>query len=140
MGVTVALTLIWQSPACRSQSTDVVVPLVLWGTFAGGLGSLVRPTRFALHVQLMTLLSHCQLDSLLGATLQCTRYLNTTKRIVTDEGGAPAPGADVKVISGLDLLTNNQVSRCLLTRTGPAMNDHDTCRSILYHLSSLLCS
>ncbi|KAI0806619.1 integral membrane protein DUF92-domain-containing protein [Fomes fomentarius] len=90
MGLTIAISLVWQSPACRSLWPNVVVPLALWGTFAGGLGSL--------------------LDSLLGATLQCTRYMNATKRIVTDEGGAPAPGADVKVISGFDLLTNNQVN------------------------------
>lgn len=51
-----------------------------------------------------------QLDSLLGATVQRTRYLNTTKRILTDEAGVPTPDADIKVISGLDLLTNNQVS------------------------------
>ena len=42
--------------------------------------------------------------------MQCTRFLNTTNRIVTDESGRPAPGADVKIISGVDLLTNNQVS------------------------------
>ncbi|RPD55335.1 hypothetical protein L226DRAFT_538176 [Lentinus tigrinus ALCF2SS1-7] len=90
MGLTIAVSLIWQSTACRAQWIDIVSSLALWGTLAGGLGSL--------------------LDSLLGATLQCTRYLNSTHRIVTDEGGAPAPGADVKVISGLDILTNNQVN------------------------------
>ncbi len=50
-----------------------------------------------------------QLDSLLGATLQRTRYVNATKRIWTEEAGALDPRADVKVISGLDLFTNNQV-------------------------------
>ncbi|KAH9923708.1 integral membrane protein DUF92-domain-containing protein [Epithele typhae] len=90
MGLTVAGMLLWQSPACQSQWTDVVASLLLWGTFAGGFGSL--------------------LDSLLGATVQCTRFLNTTNRIVTDESGAPAPGSDVKIISGYDLLTNNQVN------------------------------
>ncbi|KAI9069418.1 hypothetical protein FKP32DRAFT_1559649 [Trametes sanguinea] len=90
MGVTMAVSLLVQSTACRSAWMDVLLPLVLWGTAAGGFGSL--------------------LDSLLGATLQCTRFLNTTKRILTDEAGAPAPDADVKVVSGYDILTNNQVN------------------------------
>ena len=46
----------------------------------------------------------------MGATLQCTRFLNNTKRILTDEAPAPAADADVKVVSGYDILTNNQVS------------------------------
>ncbi|OSD02188.1 hypothetical protein PYCCODRAFT_1368246 [Trametes coccinea BRFM310] len=90
MGVTMAVSLLVQSTACRSAWSNVLLPLVLWGTAAGGLGSL--------------------LDSLLGATLQCTRFLNTTKRILTDEAGAPTPDADVKVVSGYDILTNNQVN------------------------------
>ncbi|KAL7282856.1 hypothetical protein ACG7TL_002269 [Trametes sanguinea] len=90
MGVTMAVSLLVQSTACRSAWSDVLLPLVLWGTAAGGLGSL--------------------LDSLLGATLQCTRFLNTTKRILTDEAGAPTPDADVKIVSGYDILTNNQVN------------------------------
>ncbi|TFK85704.1 hypothetical protein K466DRAFT_525421 [Polyporus arcularius HHB13444] len=90
MGLTIAASLVWQSTACRAQWLDIVSSLALWGTFAGGLGSLI--------------------DSFLGATLQRTLYLNSTNRIVTDEGGAPPPGAEVKVISGVDILTNNQVN------------------------------
>ena len=41
MGVTMALTLLWQNTACQAQWTSVLFPLVLWGTLAGGLGSLV---------------------------------------------------------------------------------------------------
>ena len=41
MGLTVALSLIWQSTACRAQWMTIVPQLLLWGTFAGGLGSLV---------------------------------------------------------------------------------------------------
>lgn len=44
MGLTIAISLVWQSPACRSLWPNVVAPLALWGTFAGGLGSLVRST------------------------------------------------------------------------------------------------
>lgn len=50
-----------------------------------------------------------QLDSLMGATLQRTRYSQTTKRILTDEASEPASGAEIKVVSGFDILNNNQV-------------------------------
>ena len=51
-----------------------------------------------------------QLDSLLGATLQRTQYSNTSKRILTDASIAPEDGSDdVKVVSGLDVLSNNNV-------------------------------
>ena len=116
MGLTIAASLIWQSTACRTQWVDILSSLALWGTLAGGLGSLVCP-HHARH--LLDADSLCaQLDSFLGATLQCTLFLNSTNRIVTDEGGAPAPGADVKVISGWDILTNNQVGfRCVVRRS-----------------------
>ncbi|KAI0823802.1 integral membrane protein DUF92-domain-containing protein [Trametes gibbosa] len=90
MGITMAASLVVQSAACRSAWMSVVPSLLLWGTVAGGLGSL--------------------LDSLLGATLQQTRFLTSTKRILTDEAPAPASRADVKVVSGYNLLTNNQVN------------------------------
>lgn len=45
----------------------------------------------------------------MGATIQQTRYSNTSKRILTDESAEPTKGADVKVVSGLNILTNNQV-------------------------------
>ncbi|KAL6308589.1 integral membrane protein DUF92-domain-containing protein [Sparassis latifolia] len=90
MGLTVAVSLLVESSACRVQWVDVLLPLLAWGTAAGGMGSL--------------------LDSLMGATIQSTRYSAATKRILTDESPAPAVDAEVKVVSGVDILSNNQVN------------------------------
>ncbi|EPS98319.1 hypothetical protein FOMPIDRAFT_153697 [Fomitopsis schrenkii] len=90
MGLTLAGSLLVESSACRARWLDVIVPLVAWGTAAGGLGSL--------------------LDSFMGATIQRTRYSNTAKRILTDESPEPTKSADIKVVSGLNILTNNQVN------------------------------
>jgi len=48
------------------------------------------------------------IDSFLGATIQQTRYSNKSKRILQDH--AVMPVTDVKFISGLNILTNNQVN------------------------------
>lgn len=52
----------------------------------------------------------------MGATIQKTRYLEDEKLILTDESGI-REGSRVKVVSGVDILTNNQVSfvivRCI---------------------------
>jgi len=90
MGITLAVSLFVESSACRASWQDILLPLAAWGTAAGGLGSL--------------------LDSFMGATIQRTRYSNTTKRILTDESSQSAKDADVKVVSGLNILTNNQVN------------------------------
>lgn len=90
MGLTLAASLLVESSACREQWFNVVVPSMAWGTAAGGLGSL--------------------LDSFMGATIQRTRYSNSTKRILTDESLEPPSNVDIKVVSGLDILTNNQVN------------------------------
>lgn len=45
----------------------------------------------------------------MGATIQRTRYSAATKRILTDESSVPVADAELKVISGLDILSNNQV-------------------------------
>jgi len=45
---------------------------------------------------------------LLGATIQRTRYSTATKRVLQDH--SKLEGARVKVISGLNILTNNQVN------------------------------
>ncbi|CCM00142.1 uncharacterized protein FIBRA_02169 [Fibroporia radiculosa] len=90
MGLTFATSLLIESAACRAQWIDIVLQLATWSTIAGGLGSL--------------------LDSFLGATIQRTRYSNITKRILTDESGKPRSTDDIKVVSGYDILTNNQVN------------------------------
>lgn len=41
MGLTLAGSLLVESSACRARWLDVAIPLVAWGTAAGGLGSLV---------------------------------------------------------------------------------------------------
>lgn len=42
MGLTLAITLAIENTACRRDWVTELVPLLLWGTVAGGLGSLVR--------------------------------------------------------------------------------------------------
>lgn len=51
--------------------------------------------------------------------MQRTRYSNTSKKILTDESTYASSGKDdVKVVSGIGLLTNNQVSPCFLHERG----------------------
>ncbi len=53
----------------------------------------------------------------MGATVQRTRFSAKTKRILIDESPVPINVSDIQVISGMDLLTNNQVchsrAKCL---------------------------
>lgn len=92
MGVTMFILLIAENAHCRSSWMTILPPLVLWGGVAGAGGSL--------------------LDSFLGATLQRTRYSVDKKIILTGHAVEPDRGRKdtVKVISGLNLLTNNQVN------------------------------
>lgn len=80
MGLVTAGSLVLDRTSCSEHITD----LILWGMLAGVGGSAM--------------------DSLLGATVQRTRYDEKQKLIMTDEidGG--------KAINGLDILTNNQVN------------------------------
>lgn len=49
-----------------------------------------------------------QIDSLMGATIQRTRYSNSSKKVLQDDTAVSGKD-DIKVVSGLNLLTNNQV-------------------------------
>ncbi|KAF8332329.1 integral membrane protein DUF92-domain-containing protein [Cantharellus anzutake] len=69
--------------------------LVLYGAVAGALGSYI--------------------DSLLGATLQKTRYHKDKKQILLDESLTRGP--EVTDISGLNVLNNNQVNFISATMT-----------------------
>jgi len=76
MGMCVAV----ENQACGS---GVIAGMVKWGAFAGGFGSLV--------------------DSVLGATVQETRY-SAERKMITGGGGGGQP------INGWNVLTNNQVN------------------------------
>jgi uncharacterized membrane protein len=84
IGVVMGVSLLIENQACDWW---ILVETVGWGAIAGGFGSLV--------------------DSLMGATIQKTRY-SMERHLVLQDGGNDE--VDVKVISGLDLLTNNQVN------------------------------
>lgn len=89
MGLTLAITLAIENTVCRQNWVSELIPLLFWGTAAGGIGSLI--------------------DSFLGATIQQTRQSSKTKRIIPDE--VKSAGAEQPVtINGMDVLTNNQVN------------------------------
>jgi uncharacterized protein (TIGR00297 family) len=86
VGLLTGITLILENAQCRREAAGYLLfETVAWGMFAGLFGSLV--------------------DSLLGATVQQTRYSKTKKLVLQDD----SKDVDVKVISGRNLLTNNQV-------------------------------
>ncbi|KAG8911820.1 hypothetical protein FRC01_005513 [Tulasnella sp. 417] len=84
-----------ENPACAPPSTgpagiiNLTSQLIAYGAFGGLVGSLI--------------------DSLLGATLQRTRFSLDSKRILQDHSEVPKD-AKLKVISGWNVLTNNQAS------------------------------
>ncbi|KIJ67257.1 hypothetical protein HYDPIDRAFT_84225 [Hydnomerulius pinastri MD-312] len=89
VGLTQFGSLIAENSACRAEWTVLLPQLIGWGTAAGIVGSM--------------------LDSLLGATVQRTRYSADKRRILQD-GSIPEKNEAIKVISGVNVLTNNQVN------------------------------
>ncbi|KAF9221042.1 hypothetical protein BS17DRAFT_712320 [Gyrodon lividus] len=89
VGLTQFTSLVVENSACRTEWTNLLPSLIGWGMAAGIIGSM--------------------LDSLLGATLQRTRYSIDKKRILQD-ASVPENNESVKVISGFNVLTNNQVN------------------------------
>ncbi|KAJ6539599.1 integral membrane protein DUF92-domain-containing protein, partial [Mycena capillaripes] len=85
MGLMMSICLILENSACRSTWFTLSRDLVIWGGLGGVGGS--------------------GLDSLLGATIQTTRYDDERKLVVED-----GEKSKLKVISGWDILTNNQVN------------------------------
>ncbi|KAJ1303856.1 hypothetical protein OPQ81_008276 [Rhizoctonia solani] len=91
MGLTMLISLLIESPACRGEFSSLAFSLILAGA-CGGLGGSA-------------------LDSLIGATIQRTEFSGESNSIITDETKSrPRRAGEVKVIAGLDLLTNNQVN------------------------------
>ncbi|KAH9475375.1 Transmembrane protein 19 [Psilocybe cubensis] len=82
VGALMGAALVLENGQC---GRGAVFELVAWGMCGGGIGSLV--------------------DSFLGATVQQTRYSTKSKVVLQD-----ASKADGRVISGLNILTNNQVN------------------------------
>ncbi|KAA1470815.1 hypothetical protein DENSPDRAFT_775344 [Dentipellis sp. KUC8613] len=91
MAISMSATLLAENVACRAHAFILVRDLLFWGALAGGLGSL--------------------LDSFLGATLQRTQYSDASKQILTDTSDpSKSVAPDVKTVSGINILTNNQVN------------------------------
>ncbi|KAJ7780999.1 integral membrane protein DUF92-domain-containing protein [Mycena metata] len=85
MGCMMAACLILENSACRGSWFAVSRDLIMWGGLGGIGGSGI--------------------DSLLGATIQATRY-DDERKLVVEDGGKDK----LKLISGWDVLTNNQVN------------------------------
>ncbi|KAL4071918.1 integral membrane protein DUF92-domain-containing protein [Scleroderma citrinum] len=89
VGLTLFTSLVVENHTCGAEWVDILPPLLFWGSTAGMPGSM--------------------LDSLLGATIQRTRYSEDNKWIL-QHGSVVGAKESIKVISGLNLLTNNQVN------------------------------
>lgn len=95
--------MVLENGRCSVEWSKLLFESVAWGMFGGGMGSLVRYLLVLLDIEV----DDNQVDSLLGATVQQTRY-SKTKRVVLQDENKTTEG--VQVISGMNVLTNNQVS------------------------------
>jgi len=87
---------------CAAEWSRITFESVAWGMCGGGIGSLVSSGNILLdNIEV----DDNKIDSFLGATVQQTRY-SKVKRVVLQEGNKTT---DVQVISGMNILTNNQV-------------------------------
>lgn len=104
MGLTMSVCLILESSQCRETWMSNVLTTTLLGAISGGTGSLVCGLLRSLCSD-----SHLssKVDSILGATIQQTKFSESKKLILQDES---IPTGPIKVISGVDILTGNQVS------------------------------
>ncbi|KAF9554230.1 hypothetical protein CPC08DRAFT_696892 [Agrocybe pediades] len=87
IGALMGTTLIVENAKCREGWGTILFECVGWGMFSGGFGSLV--------------------DSLLGATVQQTKYSKEKKLILQDNVQLDQ---EIQIISGWNILTNNQVN------------------------------
>lgn len=94
MGLVAVICLLIENPACRQDKIQLALSLFTYTSFAGLMGSMI--------------------DSLLGATLQETKLSLSSRKIlqdnIKDEGR-------FKVISGVPVLSNNQVNLVSATAT-----------------------
>ncbi|PPQ67606.1 hypothetical protein CVT26_006816 [Gymnopilus dilepis] len=104
VGMMVGLTLILENTRCSESWGSIAFETVGWGLCGGGLGSYI--------------------DSLLGATVQQTRYSKEKKVILQDESKLKG---EMQVISGWNVLSNNQVN----------LMSSVICAGVLKSLSSL---
>ncbi|OCB87815.1 hypothetical protein A7U60_g5139 [Sanghuangporus baumii] len=114
MGLTMGVSLALESSACRAVLAPMLTELIFIGGVAGLFGSMVSSDESVFDREIRARLNRelfFQVDSLMGATIQRTRFSSKTKRILLDEIpiSAFSPN-EIKVVSGLDLLTNNQVN------------------------------
>jgi len=100
--------MVLENGKCSEEWSRILLESVAWGMCGGGFGSLVRYRVVLLIIEA----DDNQVDSLLGATVQQTRY-SKTKRIVLQDENKTTEG--VQVVSGMNVLSNNQVSGYIIS-------------------------
>ena len=102
IGFLVGITLILENGECGIGWKPVLMDCLIWGLIGGGFGSLVCSRADIWDMFVFTV---DQVDSLLGATVQLSRYSKEKKVILQDDSREET----AQIISGIKLLTNNQV-------------------------------